>query len=276
MQIIYNNDVINSDVTTNSENLNYPVTNIQDTRLSRFYRSEVNENVLIDLYKENMTQVYKSCILVNTNLSVRAAITIRANVENSFINAPFEATFIQSGDTWISQFEEPESPDYKESIMFGDLMFDDFMFGEETLSTYNYWQIEIDDPANKSDYVQMGAIILGGVLQLPAMEQNQTISNVTTSLKSFGNSGQLYGSSRYNYKEAKANFPFITKDKKLEIETMFEFTDNYKPVLMLMYEDDLTILKPLYCNLNFETLVFERNKNISSPFKCSFNFREVF
>ena len=276
MRIVYDNSVLQSEITVNSENLNYPKDNMKDTRLSRFFRSETNTGLTIDFYNANLSQVFSYCALLNHNLTDRATVKVLANTEYSFSSPPFESTLTEFEGMYIASFEQPEAPKYKKGYMFGHKMFNDFMFSEVTLSTYNYWRVTIDDSFNQNSYIQFGMVTLGDFLQMPGMAQDQSLPTVTKSKKSISNSGQVYGSKKYKLKKAKANFPYISRQEKKDIEAMFDYVENYQPVLMLMYESDLSILKPLYCTLDFDTLEMDRNGNTSLPFKTTFEFEEAF
>jgi len=251
MRIIYENNVFDSVISTNSVDLNYPLENIQDTRLSRLYRSETKTGVEIDLYNENIDKELNYIFLLNDNLTATATVTIEANTVDSFTSPPFSKSLTYENGFYSAYFTD-------------------------ALDTYKYWRLTITDTSNTNDYIQIGMVIIGDYLQLPAMKQDQSFPTVTKSRKSISNSGQVYGSKRYKYKPVKANFPFVSRQQKTDIESMFDEVENYQPILMLMYESDLSILAPLYCTLDSDTLKMDRNGTTLLPFKSSFDFIQAF
>jgi len=246
MRILWENKILSSDLTASSENPDFTIDNVQDTRLAVVYRSvEESTNITIT---GPITASYFS--ILNHNLTESATVTLEGNNTDSW-GAP---SFSQSVD-WL------------ETSMIVN-------FSE---STYNYWRlIIVDDDTGADGYIEIGSLYLGTYLQMPGMEIGQEIPQVSTSTKQYSSNGQVYGDKKIIYRNPKIDFPYITELQRTEIKEMWENNENTGPVIVLIWANRLDIEPLIYSVIDQDSVSFTKSQNKNVPYKTSLQFREVF
>ena len=84
----------------------------------------------------------------------------------------------------------------------------------------------------------------------------------TTGGVSISGSGQAYGDPNYKFRTNQFSMIANTFEKRQEFLDMFEAMDNFRPILALIWEDDLITEKPMYAIISQENLSY--TKDISS------------
>lgn len=230
-----------------SENPNFVAENMQDTVLAKVYRSTVDSTIIT--ISTAITASYVA--IIGHNLTETAQITIQGNNTDAWGAPALEETVIWRDSIAVLKFSE---------------------------STYNFWRILItDDDTGADGYIQIGSIFLGTYLQMPGVKINQSLQYVSASKVSFSSSGQSYGDERYEYRNPEFNFPLLTHSQRDDMNTMFISNKNIKPVVALIWADDLDLESPMYSVIDQKSLSFKRNeKSVNLPWSTKIKFREVF
>lgn len=246
MRILYDNKFLGATLVPYTENPDYPSANMQDTRLSRVYRTLglIDENIVI-----TGTIAASYVAILGHNLSESATIKLQGNATNSWGSPSFETILTWNSEAIVKFFTE---------------------------ATYAYWRIYINDPSNTHGYIEIALCFLGTYLQMPGMKPDQAIPLSTTSENDISSSGQNFGDEGYEYREATINFPFLTDTQRKNIITMFRLVKNVTPVIMLIWDSDLTFESPIYCVIDQKKLDFKRSGSINLPWATSLQIREVF
>jgi hypothetical protein len=220
---------------------------MQDTVLAKTYRSTIDNTII----KISTTITASYVALMGHNLTETATITLQGN----------------DTDAWGAPALEETVP-WRENIAILD-------FNE---STYNFWRILItDDDTNADGYIELGGVFLGTYLQMPGMKKDQTLSYQSESKSSVSPSGQNYGDERYEYRNPSFNFPLITHDQRDNLNEMFIANKNIKPMIVLIWANDLNLETPMYAKIDQKGLIFKRNtKSELLPWGAKLKFREVF
>jgi hypothetical protein len=225
MKILYNNLVNSATITSTTENPDYLFsTALVDSRLSRVGRT-------IDVTSQDVKFSFSSAVDVTYiamtayNLTSSATVKLQANTSDSWTTPAYELTLTQF-DTWC--------------------------VGTFTKQTYRYWRLTIDDSTNTDGYIEIGYVFLGEALTMPGMNRAMIIPQKTNSVSSKSISGQLYGDKRLNYKSAEIKCDVIEETERQLIKTFFDYVDVITPFVLLIWEDDLDVEEPIYCNLTEE------------------------
>jgi len=246
MRLLYDNKFLTATILATSENPNYLAANMQDTNLSKVYRSAITSTTI----KISTTIKASYCSILGHNLTSTASITLQGNDTDAWGAPSFEQTIPYRQSMCILNFSE---------------------------ATYNYWRITITDDDTTSDgYIEIGSIFLGTYLQMPGMKLNQTLEKKSDSTVSISYSGQAYGEERYSYRNPMFSFPFLSHDQRDSLNSMFENNKNVKPVICLIWANDLNIEEPMYCLIDQKSLQFKRNGESHDPWGTKIKFREVF
>lgn len=248
MIIAWDNKAETAEISVISENPNYPKENVQDTRLSKRYRtsSDAEQRIIFGSSTGNITATY--AVVLGHNVSDAATINIEGNATDSWGSPTFSQAMTKQGDVYIAEF---------------------------TSAAFDFWSIEIDDPTNSDNYIEVGFVFIGISLQMPAMSATQEMPYNTASKNSVSNSGQLYGNEKYNFKAFKITSPFATNSDRTAIKTMFDTVKNIKPFILIIYSDDLDFEPPVYAFYSSNSLKFKKTGATNFPFSISFNLQEA-
>ncbi len=246
MQMLWDNKLLNATLARSTEAPRYPVESLQDTRLSRVFRTAD----VSDEYVKIETEITASRLAILAhNLTSGATITLQGNNTDSWTTPAFSHTCTWKEDIILEKF---------------------------TQATYSYWRLYIHDPANTDGYIELGGLFLGTYLQLPNMSIDQEIPDVTTSEASESATGQTYGDEGYIYRNPKINFPSITHTQRGNIRTMWRSVKNVTPVITVIWANREDIETPIYGRIDQDDLVFKRTENPVAPFSTSIKIKEVF
>jgi hypothetical protein len=108
------------------------------------------------------------------------------------------------------------------------------------------------------------------------MGKSQKVNTASTSEVAESVGGQAYGDVGYFYQLGDVSFPIIEDSEKLTIENLFRLTDKYTPVILLIWENDLTVQPPIYSRITTD-MQFTRVEGVSGrKWSLNFSFKEVF
>lgn len=246
MRLLFDNKFLTSTMEASSEDANYLAENMQDTVLSKVYRSEADSTIL--LISTEITASYIA--IMGHNLTEGSTITLEGNATDAWGAPTFSETITYRSDMCILKFTE---------------------------ATFAYWRIVIEDSDSGADgYIEIGSIFLGTYLQMPGMKLDQVFDEVTNSSVSISNSNQAYGEEKYDYRNPNINFPFLSHTLKASILTMWNNNKNIRPMIVLIWANRLDLEAPIYAIIDQKKLSFKRNgTNQIDPFNCKIKFREV-
>jgi hypothetical protein len=250
MRILWNNLIDDgSSYTAYSEDADYPVLNVADSRASRTYHTSGVASTEYIIVRETSTIAPTYCALVNHNVSSSASIYVEASSSSGFGGA-FSTTIPWSSYTMLTSW---------------------------TSTGKEWWRVRVVGHSTLTAYMQIGVMYLGTYLQLPGMKPDQTISDETTAKVTIGDGGQAYGDDGYSYRAPKINFPYITSTNRTEMRTMWAGVKNYKPIVLDIWEStDSSEETPIYCVIDQRELEFKRTDDVNYRWTTSLQFREVF
>ena len=110
---------------------------------------------------------------------------------------------------------------------------------------------------------------------MPGMRLDQTLELKDESTISISSSGQSYGNLGYTYRNPQFTFPFLSHDQRDQLNTMWNNNKQVKPLICLIWANDLNIESPMYCIIDQKSMQFKRNGE-SIPWSTKLKLREVF
>ena len=251
MRILWNSYIDeNSSWTAYSEDANYPVSNLYDTRLSRVYRSNgLVSTEYVQIGEASTVPEYFA--MVNHNISSSATISLVGGTSSGMSTASWTQTLTWSSYTLVSTITSTAVCTYYKLKVVG-------------LST-----------ATQS-YIEIGYLYLGDYLQLPFMKPSHSIKDETTAKITVSDGGQAYGDDGYNYRAPTIEFPYLTHTERASIRTMFASVKNYKPVVAVIWESNTSAELPMYSIIDQKNLEFKRTEDTNYPWSLSLQLREIF
>jgi hypothetical protein len=221
------------------------VENLFDSHLSTWFKTRTAEDEWV-LIPGPITASYFA--LLNHNLTSSAVIKIQGNDSNVWTSPSLDLTLTYADYIMIESFTE---------------------------ATYSYWRISLTDPDNPDGFIRLGGAYLGDFIQMPGMKIDQQINDETTTKSDYSTSRQLYADIGIDFKDFTVNFPYITKSQRDSIRTMWSTVGLHSPVIVLIWENYLTMQLPLYCHM-VDSIKWKRNENFNFPWGTAIRFAEVF
>lgn len=227
MRILYKNRIDGisaSSFTALSESASYPITNVQDERLSTIYKSMAvtAQSIIINL---EAAYSINTIAIISHNFTSSATITISAN----------------SSDSWPGATTE--------TITYNANMILKFI----TDQTYQYWKLSIDDPTNSQGYLSIGRIWLGSYLTVsPSSLIDFSIEKINSDIVDHSINRQKFSTPGYTWRKFNLVFPNTNYTMVSSIETMFDEVGNHSSIIFCNFDTDRNypIIDPCYCSIN--------------------------
>lgn len=220
-------------LTPNSENINYPATNILDSRLSRVFRTVAATTTATIVFDAGAAITVDSIAIANHNISSGVTtFKIQGNATDAWGGPSVDETLTWAAGIVTKRF---------------------------TGGSYRYWRIHIIDAGNTDTYIELGRVFLADMFTTPDISPSVGHSRNSASIKSVSVSGQSYGDSRYFSSLISVRFPKISHAEKANLITQFETIDIGQPFFVTFDETELD-LGTIYCTidgagLNFNLLI---------------------
>jgi len=244
MIVVANETLKDSTLTINSNNINYPVTNILDSRLTKIVKTDSNTTMTIVFDAGSAVNV-NSISIANHNISSGATIKFQGNATNVWTTPTIDETLTYSSGIINKQF---------------------------TGGSYRYWRLNIVDAGNSDGFISAGRVYGGTISSPPSIGQTFSNTRVSESLKTYSISGQAYGDNRYFYDLISIQWRKITQAEKALIIAWFETLDITKP-FFLVFDESKMDLTAKYVTIDSNQISFNYLKN-PAWVEASLTFRE--
>ena len=245
----------------------HPITNIQDSRLSRnawiipsslqaqlygislygenpYYELYATEEVIID-FDLKAIQTFDTFGLAGNNFGV---VNITLSWAEIDISSPSGSISFSSSD--------PLDP----------------IVIPTGVQSARYFRITIGSVQPDGNYLLIGRVALGIADPLPDIRPVIDIDITSTANRTFSDSMQLYGGPKVVFRQMNISFPEI--DDPANIIALFTKVDMYNPVFLFWDEPCSEVEKNLYCALTESSLPL--NRNDAGFYTSRLSFREVF
>jgi len=235
MKLLNNETCKYASLVANSAVVNYPVSNILDSRLSRIFKTDSNTTATI-VFDAGSAVIVNSIAIANHNISSSVTtLKIQGNAT----------------DIWTS-------PSVDETLTYSSGIITKLFTG----GSYRYWRIQIVDGSNPDGYISIGRAWVGKYFTMPYISPIIGHSRVSKSVKSVSVSGQSYMDARYFNSTIAVKFPLVTHAEKANMIAEFERIDIGVPFFVTFDETD-SDLGILYVTIDQDSLNFNllRNRN---------------
>jgi len=196
-------------LTANSNSINYPTTNILDSRLSRIFRTS----------SSTTAEIVFDCV---TAVSVDTIGIANHNITSSVTTLKVQGN---ATDSW-------GSPSVDETLTYNSgIITNDFTGG-----SYRYWRIQIIDATNPDGFIEIGRAWIGEKYQLseilPSIEHQAVDPSIVTRTAA----NQTYGDIRTGYDIIDVSFPVVPYAEKTELFDIFRDIGSYTPTFFIFGE----------------------------------------
>ena len=234
-----------ANITANSSTLNYPVSNVVDSRLSTIFKTDSSTTATIVFDCAAAVNV-TSIIIANHNISSGVTtLKLQGNATDSWGTPSVDETL-----TWASGH----------------------IIKDITQASYRYWRIQIIDAGNSDGFISIGRAWIGDLYQAPDIAPAINHNRNSESVKSISASGQGYQDTRYKYSIVTATWPKLTHTEKAEIFAIFDAIDIGTP-FFVTFEETQSDIGTLYVTLDNDSINMSLLSNVNY-YTAGINFRQ--
>jgi hypothetical protein len=250
MRILWENVLDDYTLAFSTERSGFPATNVQHPHLTRVWRSLTAEDEYVSIDAGVGETLTADCaFLAAHNLSATAVVTVQSCDDG----------------TWaVLDVDEPMTWDAGVMVAFFDS------------SANRFWRFLVDDPDNESGYIEIGRLALGAYLQMPPIEPGVALPSGSTTAVSVAPSGQSFADIGHVYLNPTFSFPLITNAERVSVEAMWRAVQQYLPVFLVVWEDSLTVQRPIYSRINQDQLSWQKAGEAGLMWSLALEFTEAF
>jgi hypothetical protein len=227
LRIVYDNfidDLTATAITALTAAASYPVSNVQEQRLSQEYRTTAitSQTVIFDL---GSAQALSVAAIISHNFTSSVTCTIEGNTTNSWPGATSK-TIVYNADMMLNFF---------------------------TPVSYQWWRFSFDDTTNTDGYLSIGRLWLGDYITIdPSSEMDFTVTKKRSDRVIHGRGQQKFASIGSEWKEIKLSFPESNYTMIDQISTMYDVVGNHSSVIFANFDTSRNInnlMEPTYCSI---------------------------
>lgn len=211
-----NETLLNAALSANSENINYPLTNLFDYRLSRKFRTDAGTTTATIVFDAGAAITVKSICVAGHNISSGVTVLkFQGNATN----------------VWTSPSVD-ETLTYSSGIINKDF----------TGGSYQFWRLHVVDAANTDTYIEIGRAYGSNPYTTPYIGVNVADSYESNTIKTRTPTGNTYGDLRYKHHMISVKWPYcsVATDKAALI-TAFDYVDISKPFFVTFDETNIVL-----------------------------------
>jgi len=233
-------------LTPNSENINYPATNILDSRLSRIFRTVAATTTATIVFDAGSAVTVDSIAIANHNISSGVTtFKIQGNATDAWGGPSVDETLTWAAGIVTKQF---------------------------TGGSYRYWRLHIIDAGNTDTFIELGRVFLADSYTTPDIGRLIGPSTIDNSIKIKAVAGQTYGDIRYINDVVSGKYPIVTATQRNELKAQHAFNTFTSPYFITFDETEVDFgtmyVTSLDRSLNFNLLV----DGVS--YECAWSYEE--
>jgi len=242
MRIAYVNLIDDATLTPVSEDLVYPVENVQNQRLAKPWRTTGLTGISVVADFGGTASVTMAAILGH-NLTTSATLVISGNTTSSFV-APSYTTSMTAVDGVILKY-----------------------FG--AAQELRYWQYTIEDPTNTAAYVEIGRLWAGVYWQVdPTNTVDFSVNKKRSDTVTYGRGRQKYATQGVGWRSFDLSFDHVAGTALTAVQTLFDTVGLHSSFLFSNFDTtrDYDIVLPCYVSISDE-LGFRHKQHMAFGYK---------
>lgn len=250
MRILWDNVLDDYTLLYSSQRTGFPASNVQHPHLTRVWRSLTDEDEYVSIDAgTGLTMTADCAFLAAHNLSATAVVKVQSCDDGTFASCDVDATMTWDAGIMVAFF---------------------------TSSANRFWRFLVDDPSNTDGYIEIGRLALGSYLQMPPIEPGVTLASGTTTTVTLAASGQSFADLGQVYLKPAFSFPLITSAERALVEAMWRAVERHTPVFLVVWEDSLTVQRPIYCRIQEDELSLRKASEAGVMWSLDLSFEEAF
>ena len=227
MRIAYTNLIDSATAPTAlTADLQYPITNVQNQRLAKPWRSTAvtSQTVVIDF---GVATTINTAAVIGHNLTDGAIITLEGN----------------PADSWAS-------PSVTTTIT---TITDGMCLNYFTSASQRYWRFTLNDATGGTSYIEIGRLWLGTYLTIdPSSLVDFRVVKHRSDTVTYGRGRQKYATEGVGWRSFHMSYPRTRATMLTAIQTMYDTVGNHGSVIFSNFDTTRAypIVEPCYCSIN--------------------------
>jgi hypothetical protein len=251
MIVAYDNSRLDASTITASSAF-FEVTNLQDTRLSKVWRStgKASENIVFDMGSAfSATSIF----LAGTNFpyGTGITITIQANATNAW-----------------------GSPSFSQALTF--TAASTMPYALFAAQNYRYWRLVLAGDPTGVTYFEIGRVFIGNYVTFPAVLPGIKIPKKSTGLTQYSITGQAYGDEGVTYRAFTCTMPVMSETERQTVLAFFNSVTNVGTFFLAIWENDLSTEPVIYAILDQDSIEFSAQPQAGLAWQADLKIREIF
>lgn len=233
-------------LTPNSENVNYPATNILDSRLSRHFRTVAATTTATIVFDAGSAVTVDSISIANHNISSGVStFKIQGNATDAWGAPSVDEDLTRVAGIITKSF---------------------------TGGSYRYWRLHIIDAGNTDTYIKLGRVYLADSYTTPDVGRLVGPSTIDHSVKSKSIVGGSYGDLRYQNLVISGKYPKVTPTQRNELNEQNEY-NTYTTPFFITYDETQVDFGTMYVTRNSNSLNFNLLADATN-YEASWSYEE--
>jgi hypothetical protein len=250
VRILWDNELDDYTLVYSTQRSGFPASNVQHPHLTRIWRSLTSEDEYAGVDAGIGLTITADCAFIAAhNLSATAVVKVQACDDGTYVTPDVDETMTWDAGIMVAFF---------------------------TADTRRFWRFLIDDPDNEDGYIEVGRLAAGSYLQMPPIEPGVTLPSGTTTVVTTAASGQSFADLGHVYLQPAFSFPLITSAERTNVEAMWRAVEQHTPVFLVVWEDSLTVQRPIYCRINRDLLSWQKASESGVMWSLDLDFSEAF
>jgi len=214
MIIMSNETLKDATLTPNSNIINYPTTNILDSRVDRIFRTDSVTTATI-VFDAGSAVTVDSINILNHNISASVStLEFQGNATDSWGAPSVDETLTYAAGVITKQF---------------------------TGGSYRYWRLNIVDGSNPDGYIELGRVSGCDAYTTPGISPNVTHERQDAGVKTTNTTGGTYYDERYFYELVSVSYPALTHAQKAEMWDIFRAIGKGTPFFVTFEETGMDL-----------------------------------
>lgn len=227
--------LLDAALSANSENINYPLVNLFDSRLSRYFRTDSGTTTATIVFDAGAAITVNSIDIAGHNISSGVStLKFQGNATDAWGGPSVDETL-----TWVAG-----------------VINKDFTGG-----SYRYWRLHIIDAGNSDTFIKLGRVYGSNAYSTPIISYEVSHSYQSGTKKTRTPVGVTYGDIRIKENLVSVKWPkILTVTDKPALITAFDSVDISKP-FFVTFDDSVSGLGTLYITIDGNGLHFVYYRN---------------
>jgi hypothetical protein len=242
-------------ISSSTENPNYPLSNIQDERLSTKYRTTGLTSMTVLFNFSYLSEGLNTIAILGSNLTSNATMTLDLNIANVWPGDSTDFQTITWNDDVILCFFTIDTTNYEIDTESSEKITteDGYYITTEKVASNLVWaKLTIADSVNPDGYMELGRIWIGSYIQIdPSSLLGFKVAKQSSDNVIHGKNRQKWASKGITWRKFEFSFPSTNEAMVVKLDAMYDYSGNHGSLIFCNFDTirGYTLVEPCYCSI---------------------------